>query len=68
MLKERATLSRQVATRLHVAGDKPLRTERVEDQAQLDEQRADAIQALLDSSFNVSIPSVSQRVESAGDR
>lgn len=61
MLEERATLSRQVAVRLRNAGDQPGRTERVEDQAQLDEQRADAVRALLDGSLNVAPQEVSQR-------
>lgn len=64
MLEERATLSRQVAVRLRDAGDQPIRTERVEDQAQLDEQRADAVRSLLDGSVAVAPREVSQRTES----
>lgn len=64
MLEERATLSREVAFRLRDSGDQRERTERVEDQAQLDEQRADAVRALLDGSLTVASRNVSQRTES----
>ena len=64
MLEERATLSPQVAVRLRDSRDQPGRTERVEDQAHLDEQRADAVRVMLDGSLTVASQNVSQRTAS----
>ncbi|MBA3275297.1 MAG: hypothetical protein H0T72_05850, partial [Chloroflexia bacterium] len=63
LLEERATLSRQVAFRVRNAGAGPDRSGRIDDQAQVDEQRADAIRALLDVSLDAPVRAVSHGAE-----
>lgn len=63
LLEERATLSRQVAFRVRNAGAGPDRSGRIDDQAQVDEQRADAIRALLDVSLHAPVRAVSHGAE-----
>ncbi len=63
LLEERATLSRQAGVRLRESGTRPGRSERVDDQAQLDEERADAIRELLDVSLHVPVRAVAHGAE-----
>ncbi|MDQ3444071.1 MAG: chemotaxis protein CheB [Chloroflexota bacterium] len=63
LLEERATLSRQTAVRIRGSGAGPGRSGRVDDQAQVDEQRADAIRELLDVSLHAPVRAVSHGAE-----
>jgi two-component system chemotaxis response regulator CheB len=63
LLEERATLSRQAGVRLRASGTRPGRSDRVDDQAQLDEERADAIRALLDVTLHAPVRAVSHGAE-----
>ncbi len=63
LLEERATLSRQVAVRLRGASAGPGRAGWVDDQAQVDEQRADAIRELLDVSIHAPVRAVAHGAE-----
>jgi two-component system chemotaxis response regulator CheB len=51
MFEERATLTRQVAARLRHSAADAARADRIEDEASLDEARADAIRGLLSSAL-----------------
>lgn len=62
LLEERATLSRQAAARIRGSGG-PGRSGRVDEQAQVDEQRADAIRELLDVSLHAPVRAVSHGAE-----
>lgn len=63
LLEERATLSRQAGGRLRDSGSRPGRSARVDEQAELDEERADAIRALLDVSLHAPVRAVSHGAE-----
>jgi two-component system chemotaxis response regulator CheB len=55
LLEERATLSRQLAARLVASGEDARRSTDIEEQAKLDERRADAIRELLRSPLNLAL-------------
>ena len=55
LLEERATLSRQVADRLRKTANDTPRASNVEEQAGLDERRADAIRELLHAPLNLAL-------------
>ncbi len=63
LLEERATLSRQTAGRMRSGGVGPARASRVDDQALVDEQRADAIRDLLDVSLYAPVRAVAHGAE-----
>lgn len=62
LLEERATLSRQLATQVREMNRDEQRAQGIEEQAALDEGRADAIRELLHAPLNLAL----QMVESAG--
>jgi two-component system chemotaxis response regulator CheB len=55
LLEERATLTRQLAVRINETTADELRVQGIEEQALLDERRADAIRALLNTPLNVAL-------------
>ncbi len=63
LLEERATLSRQTAVRIRSGGVGLGRASRVDDQALVDEQRADAIRELLDVSLHAPVRAVAHGAE-----
>lgn len=63
LLEERATLSRQVAFRVRTSAGEPDRSDRIDVQSHRDEERADAIRALLDVSLHAPVRAVSHGAE-----
>jgi len=63
LFEERASLSRQVTARLRGSGDDAGRIERITEQADLDERRADVIRDVLNTSLHRAVSELSDAVE-----
>jgi two-component system chemotaxis response regulator CheB len=55
LLEERATLTRQLAARINESSGDELRVQGIQEQAMLDERRAEAIRALLNTPLNLAL-------------
>ncbi|MGI8404019.1 MAG: hypothetical protein ACR2OE_04515 [Thermomicrobiales bacterium] len=53
LFRERAALTRQIATRLRESGQDGRRAEAIDDQAHIDERRADVIREILESPLSM---------------
>lgn len=66
LLRERSTLSRQVAVRMRESGDAPGGATRIEDQANLDERRSVAIREMLEMPLDTASRETAGNLETGG--